>query len=122
MNITSNMRLGVLTVSLWGELDHHGASDVRKNIDAAIERESPTKLRLQLTDVHFCDSSGLGLIMGRYKKARSVGADISVLDPSAAVEKIMRLAGLDKLIKIERSNGNERSTGEEKVGQGHRHL
>lgn len=104
MNITNNTCDDVLTVSLSGELDHHGAADVRKSIDALIDKESPKKLLLRLKDVHFCDSSGLGLIMGRYRKARAVGADIAVGDPSAAVEKIMRLAGLDKLIKIERSN------------------
>lgn len=104
MNVTNNMHGGVLTVDLSGELDHHGAADVRKNIDAAIDRESPKELRLRLANVQFCDSSGLGLIMGRYRKARSIGAKISVCDPSAAVEKIMRLAGLDKLVKIERSN------------------
>ncbi len=103
MNITNSLQGGVLTVSLCGELDHHGAAEVRKSIDAAIDRESPKKLRLRLAEVQFCDSSGLGLIMGRYRKARSAGAEITVCDPSAAVEKIMRLAGLDKLIKIERS-------------------
>lgn len=104
MNVANSMCGDVLTLSLSGELDHHGAAEARRRIDAIIDESAPKKLVLSLTDIRFCDSSGLGLIMGRYKKARSVGADICVADPSPAVEKIMRLAGLDKLIKIERSH------------------
>lgn len=103
MNVANSMCDGVLTVSLSGELDHHGAARARQQIDALIDKELPKKLCLQLADIRFCDSSGLGLIMGRYKKAKSIGADIAVSSPSREVEKIMRLAGLDKLIKIERS-------------------
>lgn len=92
-----------LTVRLFGELDHHGAASARSGIDMIIERERPKKLVLELSQVHFCDSSGLGLLMGRYKKARQCGAVMTVLDPSDAVSRIMQLAGLDKLIKTERS-------------------
>lgn len=108
MKIRSDMQNGVLTVGLVGELDHHGAAEVRNNIDGIIDEAKPKKLLLELENVHFCDSSGLGLIMGRYRKARDVGAVAAVCNPSAEVEKIMCLAGLDKLITIERSNGNER--------------
>lgn len=108
MKIKSDMQNGVLTVGLSGELDHHGAAEVRKGIDGIIDEVKPKKLLLELEGVHFCDSSGLGLIMGRYRKAREVGAVATVCNPSDEVEKIMRLAGLDKLITIERSNGNER--------------
>lgn len=103
MEIKAKETEGVLTVRLQGELDHHGAASVRKEIDAVIEGTSPKKVLLDLGDVFFCDSSGLGLIMGRYKKATATGAEFAVSDPSAAVERIMRLAGLTALIKIERS-------------------
>jgi len=103
MDIKNTMQNGVLTVSLQGELDHHGAVDVRRDIDALIDSARPKKVVLCLKDVYFCDSSGLGLIMGRYKKTAAMGAVLTVGDPSAAVERIMRLAGLDKLIKTERS-------------------
>lgn len=103
MDIKTNENGGVLTVSLHGELDHHGAAAARRDIDALIERTSPKKVVLRLSEVYFCDSSGLGLIMGRYKKALSAGAAFSVGDPSAAVERIMQLAGLGEIIKTERS-------------------
>ncbi|MBQ3081285.1 MAG: anti-sigma factor antagonist [Clostridia bacterium] len=103
MEITTNEKDGVLTVSLKGELDHHGAVAARQDIDAAISRTSPKKVVLVLDRVNFCDSSGLGLIMGRYKKALSVGATLTVADPSEAVERIIKLSGLTEIIKTERS-------------------
>ena len=53
-----------LTAALHGEIDHHSAKTARTQLDLLIERENPTVLRLQLADVGFCDSSGLGFIMG----------------------------------------------------------
>ena len=67
MEIKSNLSCGVLTVSLGGELDHHGAVSARREIDTVIESARPHKVRLMLDRVNFCDSSGLGLIMGRYR-------------------------------------------------------
>lgn len=91
-----------LRVTLYGELDHHGATGLRSELDRVIERESPRIFELCLSEVSFCDSSGLGLVMGRFKKCASVGAAMVISEPSAAVERILLLAGMDKLIKIER--------------------
>lgn len=103
MRFTHQILQGVLTVSLKGELDHHGAASARQAIDKLITDAQPQKVVLELKEVCFCDSSGLGLLMGRYKTALSVGAALTVKAPSPAVARIMRLAGLDKLIKTERS-------------------
>ena len=92
-----------LTVTLYGELDHHGAVSLRSELDRLIERERPRLFALCLSEVSFCDSSGLGLVMGRLKKCASVGASMVIREPSVAVEKILLLAGMDKLIKIERT-------------------
>jgi len=103
MNFTHTKENATLTFTLTGELDHHGAAATRQAMDKLIRDEQPKKVVLDLQNVHFCDSSGLGLLMGRYKTALSVSAVLTVKDPSAAVMRIMRLAGLDKLIKTERS-------------------
>ena len=92
-----------ILLELKGELDHHGAAATRKAMDAVILEQQPKKVVLELKDVHFCDSSGLGLLMGRYKTALTVGAVLTVKEPSPPVARIMKLAGLDKLIKTERS-------------------
>lgn len=91
-----------LRTTLYGELDHHGAASLRSELDRLIEREAPRVFELCLSEVSFCDSSGLGLVMGRFKKCTSLGTSMVISEPSAAAEKILLLAGMDKLIKIER--------------------
>ncbi|MBR6593840.1 MAG: anti-sigma factor antagonist [Clostridia bacterium] len=103
MEYKVNREGGVLTLSLTGELDHHGAASARTSLDREIRLAAPKKVVLELSQVHFCDSSGLGLIMGRYRCATAAGAAFAVKDPSPAVERIMALAGLGKIIKTERS-------------------
>ncbi len=103
MRVTHAKQNDALIFTLTGELDHHGAAATRQAIDKLIRDQQPRKVVLELQNVHFCDSSGLGLLMGRYKTALSVGAVLTIKDPSVAVMRIMRLAGLDKLIKTERS-------------------
>ena len=92
---------GVLVASLCGELDHHGAVAVRTLIDSEIRRFSPKKTVLDLSLLDFMDSSGLGLVMGRYALMQRLGGDFSVSDPNERIMKIFHLAGLEKMVKIE---------------------
>ncbi|WP_025698439.1 anti-sigma factor antagonist, partial [Paenibacillus forsythiae] len=64
---------GVLVVRLTGELDHHAADFVRMDLDEAILRKQVEHLVLNLKDLQFMDSSGLGVILGRYKLIRGKG-------------------------------------------------
>ena len=86
-----------LTAALHGEIDHHSAKTARTQLDLLIERENP-----KLADIGFCDSSGLGFIMGRLKKMNELGGELIVVDPSPAIDRLLALSGLDKMIKIER--------------------
>lgn len=103
MTYKESYKDGVLTVSLRGELDHHGAAAARQGIDRLIAVSGAQKVVLELGEVCFCDSSGLGLLMGRYKAATVAGAAFAVKNPSPPVERMIKLAGLGRLIKIERS-------------------
>lgn len=96
---------GIMSVKLRGEMDHHSAKPVREEIDAAITFESPVLLRLDLSEIVFCDSSGLGFIMGRYRRMNEVGGSLTLVDPSGPTMKILSLAGLDKLIRTEITKG-----------------
>ena len=98
---------GVLTASLCGELDHHGAVAVRTLIDGEIQRQNPQKAVLDLTDLDFMDSSGLGLIMGRYALMQRLGGEFSVKNPNERVVKIFKLAGLERMVKIESNTVSE---------------
>ena len=93
----------VLKIKLRGEIDHHSAVAVRSAIDDMIRSRRPCELVIDMSAVDFMDSSGLGLIMGRYNTMREIGGGVTVADPNPATEKIMNLAGLERIIKITRS-------------------
>ena len=86
-----------LTVWLTGELDHHAARTMREQIDAAIERSSAKTLRLDFSGVGFMDSSGIGLVMGRYRLLQSRGGTLLLAGVSERLQRVMKLAGLNKL-------------------------
>ena len=85
------------TVWLTGELDHHAARQLRQQVDLAVERTRPQRLRLDFSDVSFMDSSGIGLVMGRYKLLEGTGAVLELRGLSSPVKRVMRLAGLDRI-------------------------
>lgn len=85
------------TVWLSGELDHHAARQLRQQVDLAVERNRPQRLRLDFSDVSFMDSSGIGLIMGRYRLMQLESGSLSITGASERLRKVMRMAGLDKL-------------------------
>lgn len=82
---------------LSGELDHHTAGQLREQIDAAVERLHPKCLRMDFRDVTFMDSSGVGLVMGRYRLMRLTGGCLLVCGAGERVRQMMRMAGLDSL-------------------------
>ena len=90
----------VLTVFLSGEIDHHSAALIRASIDDAIIHKHPSLLVLDFSAVSFMDSSGIGLVMGRYKLMKTVQGRIRVENLSPSAYKVMVLAGLEKLGEI----------------------
>lgn len=90
-----------LTIYLEGDIDHHNARTVRSKIDTKIYIQRPEELVLDLSRVSFMDSSGLGLILGRYTKAVELGILFKVANPGPQIRKILDLAGTERLIKIE---------------------
>ena len=93
----------VLIAHVTGEIDHHSALCVREAVDKQIFSKRPSKLLLELSHVGFMDSSGLGLIMGRYTLMKKLGGSTALLDPSEAIMRIVSLAGLERIVKIERT-------------------
>ncbi len=90
-----------LTVFLTGDIDHHNARPIRSRIDTKVFIQRPDELILDLSQVSFMDSSGLGLILGRYTKATELGILFKVQNPTPQIKRILDLAGTERLIKIE---------------------
>lgn len=90
-----------VTAKLQGEIDHHNAPSLRSDIDLAAEKHHPEELILDFGEVTFMDSSGIGLVMGRYKTVRTFGGKVIIRNAPAQIKKVMRLAGMDRLAEIE---------------------
>ncbi len=90
----------VITACLDGEIDHHTAADIRAKIDEAVEEKHPTMLVLDFKNVSFMDSSGIGLVMGRYKVISAEGGELAIINTSPQIGKVMKLAGMERLAKI----------------------
>ena len=101
--IRYEMRGDSMIVHVGGEIDHHSAVAVRTGIDAEITEKRPSRVMLELSAVDFMDSSGLGLIMGRFALIKQYGGTLAVLDPSPAVLRIIKLAGMERMVSILRT-------------------
>lgn len=89
-----------LTAALTCELDHHAARRVRERIDAAVFASCPDILVLDFSGVHFMDSSGIALIIGRVEAAKAVGAIVRVTGLSPTLRRLVRLSGIDKIREL----------------------
>jgi stage II sporulation protein AA (anti-sigma F factor antagonist) len=87
-------------VFLSGDIDHNNAGAIRSDIDFAIDRHRPKTLILNFSKVDFMDSSGIGLIMGRYKHLQPFGGKLIVSGTSGTIRKVMKIAGIEKLAEI----------------------
>ena len=97
MQLELTRESGILTAALIGELDHHAAADLRQRIDAAVLACRPRRLNIDLIRLTFMDSSGIGLIMGRYRLMGSLEGELRLTGTGPQMERMIRLAGLDKL-------------------------
>lgn len=100
MSVEINVTGEVVTAYLRGEIDHHTAREMRETIDGAIELNMPTLLVLDFGGVSFMDSSGIGLVMGRYRNLIKSGAELHITGAAPNIYKVMKLAGLEKLAKF----------------------
>lgn len=89
-----------LTVYIQGELDHHTAKEIRFRIDNEIKRREPRFLELDFSGVTFMDSSGIGLVMGRYKIMSEREGKVVILNPPPPIKKVMMISGIGKLARI----------------------
>lgn len=97
----------VLKIKIRGDIDHHSAKGIRDRIDNEIFSKRPSMVVLDLSVVEFMDSSGLGLIMGRYANSKEIGANFLIYKPCKRVKKILELAGVERIMDIKGDNDNE---------------
>ena len=97
MSVTFERKDNTLTALLSGEIDHHTAAGFRDSIDLDTEMLHPELLVLDFGGIGFMDSSGIGLIMGRYKNVTAYGGTLRVVNAPPMIERMMKLAGMGRL-------------------------
>ena len=101
LDMSENESGDELTVRISGEIDHHSAVWVRGQIDERISRLRPRRTVLELSGIDFMDSSGIGLIMGRYARMKAVGGELVVQRPNERIRRIFEMAGIERIVRIE---------------------
>ncbi|MDD5017757.1 MAG: anti-sigma F factor antagonist [Eubacteriales bacterium] len=99
MQIHVKHQSDIITAYLFGELDHHSAEEVKTKLDDAIRKYSDANLVLDLKNLSFMDSSGLGVLLGRYKKIKMYGKNMYIKNANKQVEKVFDVSGIYKIIK-----------------------
>lgn len=108
MSLAINMEIkgDVLCIRLQGELDHHSAENLKEQASAAIESRKIKHIVLNLEQLSFMDSSGLGVILGRYKQIKQQQGEMVVCAISPSVKRLFEMSGLFKIIQQELSENN----------------
>lgn len=101
LEIDMEMIQDVLCIRLSGELDHHSADDLRERVNSVIEKNEIHHIVLNLAELSFMDSSGLGVIIGRYKQIKQLHGEMIVCAISPAIQRLFDLSGLFKIIRLE---------------------
>ncbi|MBS5616824.1 MAG: anti-sigma factor antagonist [Clostridiales bacterium] len=96
-----------LTVHLCGEIDHCAAEGLRNEIEMQIVRQNAKRLILDFSQVTFMDSSGVGMIIGRYKTMHARGGSVAACGLQPPIDRLFHLAGLHRIIAITETEGRK---------------
>lgn len=95
-----NVKNENLIVKFIGEIDHHTAQEIRKEIDEKYKNQLLRNIIFDLEGVNFMDSSGIGLIMGRYKATKANNGLLMLVNVNSRMEKILKISGVLKIVQI----------------------
>lgn len=88
-----------LVVMLEGELDAESAAAVRRSIDIEFDELGVRNMIFDMSRVTFMDSSGIGMIIGRYKRVKALGGSVKIAGADKTVRRIIELSGLGRIVK-----------------------
>ena len=91
----------LLVLKIEEEIDHHTSEKIRKRADYEIQIHIPKKVIVDFSNVTFMDSSGIGMLIGRYKLVSMFGGKMSMVNVKPAIKKVFEMSGVLKLIPIE---------------------
>ncbi len=99
MRIKFQMINDTLYLFLIGELDEHYAKGVKEFIDEKVDKQPSVKtIIFNMQELAFMDSTGIGILLGRYKKYKKMGLNIYIENPSLSVDKVLSLSGIYEIM------------------------
>lgn len=90
-----------LTLAVTGEVDHHAAAGIMAELERQVEEHLPRKLILDLEDVTFMDSSGIAVVLRAHRRVSELGGSLTVRAVPDQPLKVLRAAGLERMIRFE---------------------
>ena len=100
MSYTLDIRGDGLIVRIAGDIDHHTASEIRSQTDNAIFKAGIKRVIFDFNKVSFMDSSGIGLLMGRYKVMRAIGGTVCCFGIGENIGRLFDMSGMDKIVNF----------------------
>ena len=98
MQIRNRIYNNTLYIVLSGELDEHSAQSVRISLDELFDGNGFNQVIIDLSELDFMDSTGIGVLLGRYKKLKGKNVPIFICNPSSHAEKIFKMTGLYEIM------------------------
>ncbi|MGN1208618.1 MAG: anti-sigma factor antagonist [Christensenellales bacterium] len=98
MEIKTRVYKNALYVSLCGELDEHSALYTRETLDNILDKEEFKQVIVDLNELEFMDSTGIGVMIGRYKKLKNQDIPLYLTNPNKHIDKIFEMTGLYKIM------------------------
>lgn len=96
-----------LWIKVPQELDHHSAEGISREADRLVRQRDIREIVFDFSNTVFCDSSGIGMLMGRYKIMKALGGTVRAVQVQKRVEKILMLSGIMKIIPVEQKQGGK---------------
>lgn len=108
-----------LIAGLSGELDQHMADRIRSSLNHNFLKEGITNIIFDFTEIEFMDSSGIGMILGRYKQVKKLGGQIYLTGCSQSLLRLVQLSGIERIVCLKDTIGEALEDANGKVGQEH---
>ncbi len=99
MNISFAVKDRNLIVKIKGEIDHHTSVAIREKVDREYQRKRALNIIFDLSEINFMDSSGIGVLMGRYRNVMILGGHVGLYGVSPQVDRILSISGIYKIMK-----------------------
>ena len=101
MNVKIKNEGKTLIAFIEGDIDHHTAKNIREYIDNNVESSNPNLLKIDFSKVQFMDSSGIGMVLGRYKLVKLLGGQFEIINVKKRLKRIFDMSGVSRIIPIQ---------------------